>query len=53
MDKKTFIAEYLNKHMKKFENMDYGIQWLNRYAETEEKAEKAWKRKLKVKRRKK
>lgn len=47
MDKQEFIADYLTKHMKKYEKMDYGIQWLNRYAETEERAEKAWKQKNK------
>lgn len=52
MDKQEFIGKYLDKHLKNH-GLPYGIQYLNLVAETEEKAEKAWKRKLKVKRRKK
>lgn len=44
--KQQFIGNYLNKHMKNH-NLPYGMQYFRLLGETEEKAEKAWKRKLK------
>lgn len=40
--KQTFIGEYLDKHMKGHA-LPYGMAYLNLLAETELKAEKAWK----------
>ncbi len=43
--KQEFIGNYLDK---KFKNntLPYGLQYLNLVADTEEKAEKLWKRKI-------
>ncbi len=42
-----FIGKYLDKHMKDH-GLPYGIAYFNLVSDTEEKAEKAWKRKLKT-----
>ena len=42
-DKQTFIADYLTKHMANH-NLPYSGAYFNLLADTEFKAEKAWKR---------
>ena len=43
-DKAQFIADYIHKRMKN-NKLPYSIQYLNKLADIEAKAEKAWKRK--------
>jgi ABC-type sugar transport system ATPase subunit len=43
MSREEFYSKYMYKHMKKYNNLGYSIEWNNRYAEIEEKEEKAWK----------
>lgn len=40
-----FIDAYYTRLMRPYKKLHYGLQWLNRHAEAQEKAEKAWKRK--------
>jgi len=42
-EKQKFISDYMTRNMKKYQHLPYGIEWHNRKAETEDKAELAWK----------
>ncbi len=43
MTREEFYSQYMTKHMRKYNKLGYSIEWNNRYAETEELEEKAWK----------
>lgn len=45
MDKQEYVGRYLDRKLKN-NKLPYGLQYLNLVAETEEKAEKAYKRYL-------
>lgn len=44
MNEQEYIAEYVEKHKKILEGLHYGLEYLNKLEQLEEKAERSYKR---------
>lgn len=42
MDKNEFIGEYVERNKKSFKGLRYGLEYLNKVADMEAKAERKW-----------
>lgn len=42
MDKQQYIGEYLERNKKQFKGLKYGLEYLYKVADMEEKAERKW-----------
>lgn len=42
MDKQQYIGEYLERNKKQFKGLEYGLEYLNKVADMEAKAERKW-----------
>lgn len=42
MDKHEYIGEYIERNKKAFKGLEYGLEYLNKVADMEAKAERKW-----------
>lgn len=47
MTRQDFIGEYVERHKKKLQGLEYGMEYLNKLANLEERADKLWDNRLK------
>jgi len=48
MTKHEFIGEYVERNKKAFKGLEYGLEYLNKVADMEAKAERKWNKLTKI-----